>query len=103
MAKHYVNETGSDFLLDTGVLIGTATEYYIKYKNAAGVEGSWSASLYSSYSSLAVATGTYYLKRTLVYGDLNIPGDWKFQAYVAAMDGTWYGELAKITIYDEFQ
>ncbi len=103
MSKHYVNETGSDFVLDTGVLIGTATEKYIKYKNPAGVVGTWSADLYSSYSTLALLTGTYLLKHTLVTTDLSLPGEWKFQAYVGAIDGTWWGETVKQTIYDAFQ
>lgn len=103
MSKHYVNEAGSDFVLDTGVLIGSATEQYIKYKNPAGVAGTWSADLYSSYSALALLTGTYLLKHTLVTTDLSLPGEWKFQAYVGAIDGTWWGETVKQTIYDVFQ
>ena len=103
MSKHYLNETGTDFILDTGVLIGTATAQYIKWKNPASVEGSWAASLYSSYSALAALTGTYLLRHTLAYTDLSVPGDWKFQAYIGALDGTWFGEMVELTIYDIFQ
>ncbi len=101
--KHYVNETGSDFLIDTGVLIGTAALYYILTKNPAGIEGTFAASLYDSYSPLAGLTGTYYLKHTLAYTDLSVAGDWKFQAFIAAADGTWYGETINQTIYAKFQ
>lgn len=103
MSKHYVGEAGTDLILDTGVLIGSATEKYIAYKNPAGVTGSFSASLYSSYSALASLTGTYLLKHTLVTTDFTIPGEWRFQAYIGAVDGTWRGETVKLTIFDNFQ
>ena len=103
MSKHYVNETGTDLILDTGVLIGTATFYYIKYKAPGGATGTWAAELYDSYSALAKLTGTYLLKYTLDYGDLNTPGEWRFQASIGAIDGSWYGEMIKETIFDQFQ
>lgn len=103
MSKHYINEVGTDLILDTGVLIGTATGQYIKYKNPSGVEGSFSASLYSSYSELAKAVGTYLLKHTLVSTDFSESGDWRFQAYIGAADGTWWGETIKLNIYGAFE
>ncbi len=104
MAKHYVGEAGTEFVFDTGVIIGSATLQYIKYqKPNGGVEGSFSASLYDSYSALAQATGTYLLKRTLTASDFDTPGEWRFQAFVAAVGGTWLGEMAKLNIYDEFE
>lgn len=101
--KHYVGETGTDFILDCGVMIGSASAQYIKYKTPAGIIGSWSASLYSSYSTIAAAIGTYFVKRTLLTTDFSVPGEWKFQAYIGATDGTWYGETVDLTIYDAFQ
>lgn len=104
MSKHYLNEVGTDLLLDTGVNIGTAAFGAILYKKGDGVtQGTWTAELYSSYSKLASATGTYFLKYTLAYGDFDISGDWRFQAHIGATDGTWYGETAKETIYDQLQ
>ncbi len=103
MIKHYVNETGSKILLDCGVLVGTATAYYILYEKPGGVVGSFNADLYSTYSELAGATGTYFLSHTLVYGDLSIGGEWKLQAYVAAVDGTWWGETVKINILNQLE
>lgn len=104
MSKHYVGEAGTLFVLDTGVLIGSATQQYIKFKKPDGVtSGSWSAELYSSWSALASATGTYLLSRTLLTTDLSIPGIWKFQAYVGAVDGTWFGETVDVNIYDAFE
>lgn len=103
MTKHYVGETGTDLLLDTGILIGSASAQYIKTYSPAGVEGTFTASLYDSYSSLAVATGTYFLKHTLATADFSVPGEWRFQAFIGTASGTWYGETVKLKIYDEFQ
>lgn len=103
MSKHYVGETGTELILDTGILIGSATSQYIKTMNPAKVEGTFTASLYSSYSLLAEAIGTYLLKHTLATSDFSIPGDWRFQAFIGTASGTWYGETVKLTIYDEFQ
>jgi hypothetical protein len=102
--KHYVGEAGTSLILDTGVLIGSATAYSIKYLKPGGVtSGSWSASLYSSYSALASATGTYLLSRTLLTTDFDVPGEWKFQAFIGAIDGTWFGETVKENIYGAFE
>lgn len=101
MSKHYVGETGTLLILDTGILIGSVTEKHIKYRKPDGsTTGSFSATLYSSYSALAQATGTYLLSHTLVTTDFNQPGEWRFQAYIGAVDGTWLGETAKATVYD---
>lgn len=101
--KHYVGEAGTLFVLDTGVLVGSVTAQNIRYQKPGGVTGSWSASLYSSWSELASATGTYLLSRTLLQTDLDTPGIWKFQAFVGAIDGTWFGETIELNIYGAFE
>lgn len=103
MTKHYVGETGTEFILDTGILIGSVTAQHIKVFNPASVESTFSASLYSSYSELAKLTGTYLLKHTLSTSDFSTPGEWKFQACIATASGTWYGETVKELIFDEFE
>lgn len=104
MTKHYVNETGTDLILDTGILVGSATQQYIKYRKPDGTTtGSFAASVYSSYSALAGLTGTYLLKYTTTATDLNQPGEWRFQAYIGAVGGSWLGEMVKINIYDTFE
>ena len=101
--KHYINEAGTEIVLDTGILIGSATEQHIKYQNPNGVEGTWSASLYSSYSELAGTIGTYLLQHTLATTDLTIPGMWLLHAYVGSVNGTWLGELVELEISDQFE
>lgn len=103
MTKHYVGEAGTLLILDTGILIGSVSDQHIKYKSPGGTTGSFSATLYSSYSDLASATGTYLLSHSLVTTDLTEPGEWRFHAWVAAVDGTWLGELTKITIFDTYE
>lgn len=103
MDKHYVGEVGTDLILDTGVNIGSAGNQYIYFKNPNSVVGSFSASLFSSYSQLAQDTGTYLIKHTLQAGDFTIPGEWRFHAYVSSVAGTWHGSLVKAVIFDTFQ
>jgi hypothetical protein len=103
MGKHYVNEIGTQFLLDMGVTLGTADVVWIKRKKPSGeLTGTWYGDLYSSYSELAAAIGTYYISHVLAGTDLNEAGDWKFQGVVANTAGTWYGESATEVIFDAF-
>ena len=103
MAKHYVGEVGTDLILDTGIQVGTVAFNFIKWKDPGGLTGSFSSAVYSSYSQLAKANGTYLLKYTLDSGDFSSAGEWEFQAYVGAADGTWYGETVKLDVMNEFE
>lgn len=105
MLKHFTGEVGSDVLLDTGIDMSTGVSLkQIRYKTPDGVAtGTWNASLYSSYSELAEAIGTYFLKYTLAVGDLSQSGEWRFQAWIANSTGTWYGETAKEIIFGAFE
>jgi len=103
-SKHYKDEVGTDLILDTGVLIGTVAFQYIKYQKPDGTtQGSWNADLYSSYSGIAELVGTYLLKHTLDADELDVAGEWTFQAWVGAADGTWFGESVIENIYDQFE
>ena len=104
MIKHYINEAGTDLVFDCGVNVGTVQDQYIKYLKPDGTtSGSFSASVYSSHSSIIGAIGTYFLKHTLITTDFNVAGEWKLQAYVAAIDGTWYGESVRVDILNPFE
>ena len=102
--KHYVSEAGTDLILDCGVAIGTVQFQAIKYLKPDGTtEGTWTGSLFSSYSLIAAAIGTYFVKYTTTTASFDTPGDWKFQAHIGAIDGTWYGETVEMTIFDSFE
>ena len=103
MAKHYLNEAGTDILLDTGILIGTVDDQLIKFKKPGGTTGSWDAVLHDTYSTLAKSTGTYYVKYTLAESDLDEAGEWKLQAWVAAADGTWHGETVSLDVLNLYE
>ena len=103
MIKHYVNETGTDLVFDTGVLLATAAYWRIKYDSPSGIVGSWVGSAYSSYSTLAGAIGNYFVKYTLAINDFNESGEWEFQTFIGAIDGTWYGETVKMNVYAAFE
>lgn len=103
MSKHYVNETGSYLRLDCGIDLTTAPVYHIAWKDPSGVTGTFVSELYSSYSDIAKLEGTYYVSRTLAYTDFDIAGEWEFQAFVAGVDGSWYGETVQLNVYALFE
>jgi len=102
--KHYINEIGTEFLIDLGTLIGAGDVVYIKYKKPDGTaSNTWSGSLYSSYSLIAEQIGTYFIRHVIVGTELNQAGDWGFQGVLGNTAGTWYGETVKETIFGEFE
>ena len=104
MAKHYINEIGTQFLLDMGVVLGTNDVVSIRFKKPDGTSAlTWYGDLYSSYSGLANTIGTYYISHVLVGTNLDQSGEWIFQGIVANTAGTWYGESAKETIFGAFE
>lgn len=103
MSKHYLNEVGTDLLFDTGVDLTSITTEYVYFKTPAGLTGTWSADLYNSYSEIAKAIGTYFVKHTLVSTDFTVSGEWEFQAFVASSVGTWWGETAKLNVYGLYE
>lgn len=103
MGKHYINEVGTQILLDCGIDISDSALTRILYKKPDGVVGTWPGSLYSSYSQEALAIGTYFVSYTLAGTDANVAGEWEFQALVANTAGTWFGENVKMTLYGTFE
>lgn len=104
MSKHYINEIGTTVLFDVGVALGTYDVVWIKTKRPDGsISSTWYGDLYSSYSQLAGAIGTYFISHVLAGTDLNQSGEWAFQPVVANTAGTWYGETVKETIFGAFE
>ena len=103
MGKHYIGEIGTQILLDCGINLSDIITPRIYYKKPSGIVGTWVGVLYSSYSDLALAIGTYFVSYTLAGTDANVSGEWEFQAVVANTAGTWYGETAKMSIYGTFE
>jgi len=104
MGKHYINEIGTEFLFDLGLAIGPAEVVWIKYKKPDGVTtGTWDGALYSSYSELGEAIGSYFIRHVIAGTELNVAGDWEFQGVLGNTAGTWYGETVKENIFNEFE
>ena len=83
MTTIFVNDVGTDIILNCGVDISTATVRKIRAKNPLNVVVEW----------VAVASGIDSIKYTLQTGDVSIAGLWKLQAYVEMPGwkgrGTW--------------
>jgi len=104
MAKHYINEVGTDILLDAGISLTDINEQQIRYMAPGAVlPGSWVASIYSSWSELAKEAATSFVKYTLAAGDITDPGEWQLQAWVASGTGTWLSETVTEQYFDLFQ
>lgn len=103
MSKHYLGEAGTQLIFDTGILVGSVNTRWIKYRDPSGVEGTWVAGLYSSYSQIGQAIGTYFISYTLTQPDFDLPGEWRFQPHIAVVDGTWFGETVKMQVFDEYE
>jgi hypothetical protein len=92
MAKIYVGNVGGVILLDTKTDISAATGILIKVKKPDNTEVDWSATAYN----------TTFVKYTTIADDLNMPGDYKVQAYFTLSGWTGRGETSKFEVHSHF-
>jgi hypothetical protein len=88
--KTYVGDTGTAIELDTEAVL-TASNVSIKAQKPNGTVVTWPAT----------ATGTVVRYLTEA-GDLDMPGQWKFQALVENSAGQWLGATVKLRVYAAF-
>lgn len=93
MTKHYVGETGTEILVDTGVDITTATNTKIKCKKPDGTTVEWGASVKDT-------TKLSYLTQE---GDFNQAGTYRVQASLSLGGWTGLGETASFKILELFE
>ncbi len=93
MNKIYVGDFGTEFLLDTGVDITSATTVEIHFEKPNETIGKW----------VGVVKNKTKIQYITKQGDLNQEGQWKLQAYVVFSSGTWRGEVATFKIYGHFK
>jgi len=92
MAKIYVDNVGGVILLDTKTDISTATGIVIKVKKPDNSKTEWSSAAYN----------TTFVKYTLTADDVNMPGDYKVQAYFTLSGWVGRGETAKFKVHAHF-
>lgn len=90
--KHYVGETGTNIILDTGSDIEGATTSKILVRKPDGTKVEWDANVYDETK----------LKYTLAEDDLDQSGTYYMQALIATGSGEWRGETDSIYIYPNY-
>lgn len=90
--KIYINDKGTEVILDCGEDISTAIETRIYYKDPEGNEGNWIGAIYN----------LNYI-RYVNPNEWGISGIWKFQSYVLFATGYhFYGKTYEEEIFPLF-
>lgn len=95
MGKVYVDDVGTEIVLDCGEDIASATGLAIKAKRPDGSEVSWVAEL--------AAGSTTEIMYVTQNGDLNQAGDWKLQAAPTLPNWNGRGETAVLPVHGHFE
>lgn len=90
--KHYVEDIGTEILVDCGSTITGATNLKLKVKKPDGSTAEWTAAI----------DGTDHLKHTSEAGDFSVAGTYFLQAGLTIGGWTGLGETAQFEIYDPY-
>lgn len=90
--KTYIGDVGTEIELDCGQDISAASALTIEALKPDGTIVVWTGTLQGS-------TGISYIVPS---GTLDQAGDWYLQAKVTIGAGTWYGESARLKVYERF-
>jgi len=90
--KHYVGETGIEVIVDCGGSIVGAISYCIKAKKPNGTEKDWTATIYNSN----------YLRHIIGEDELDVAGEWEFQAYIEVDALVRKGSTCSLMVYEKF-
>lgn len=93
MSKYYVNDIGTEIVVDTGVDISTATTTTMKVKKPDGTLVEWDATI----------VGLTKLRYVVIAGDWNIKGKYSLQAYVEMPTFEGRGDTVVFEIFDSFK
>jgi hypothetical protein len=91
--KVYVNDVGTQIILNCGTDLSGATLLRIKVKKPNGVSVTWTALPYM----------TTQIAYTTILGDLDQVGVYKIQAYVETPSWKGHGETLNLTVYNNFE
>ena len=92
-SKVYLNDIGTDIILNAGSALTTQTTLTIKYQKPGGTSGEWVASVYN----------TNYAKYTTISGDLNEAGTWLLRIYTELASWQGHGNVVEMKVYDSWE
>ena len=92
MEKHYVEEIGTDILVDVGTDVTGATDLKLKVEKPDGTTAEWTA----------IVDGTDYLKHTTISTDFDQAGLYRLQASLTIGGWVGLGETASFVIYNSY-
>ena len=92
MTKLYVNDVGSDIILETGLTLTGAISLKIIGRKPDFTEFEWDASIQDTTSVF----------HTTLVDDLDQPGIWTVQSSVEMSDGKWLGESVSFEVFRKF-
>jgi len=93
MSKIYNGDIGTEFVVDTGSDISTATTMQLKIKKPSGTIVTWDCT----------QTQTTKITYTTILNDIDEVGKYTGQAYVALPDWQGYGETFDFSVWDVFK
>jgi len=91
--KYYVEDLGTDVIVDCGCGITGATDTKLMVLKPDGSTAEWAATL----------DGTNHLKHTTIIGDFSVAGTYYLQASLTLGDWTGLGETIAFRIYDPYK
>jgi hypothetical protein len=90
--KHYVNEVGTEILIDCGSDITGATVHTLEVRKPDGTIVSWAATI----------SGTNHLSYISLEGDFNMVGLYLLQAKINIASWAGRGETAEFEIFEDY-
>ena len=90
--KHYVNEIGTEVVIDCGEDISMSTVHTLLVRKPDGATVEWSASIYQSN----------FLLYTVVSGDFDQEGEYAIQPYLTLPGWLGRGQTVKFYVYGLF-
>ena len=94
MEKHYLNEYGTELLVDTGTDLTGATVMKLCVKKPDGGFVEWYCEQYSQNKK--------YLRYVLRIGDFDQVGEYKIQSMVESAGWSGVGETTSFIVYERF-
>jgi len=96
MAKIYIDDVGTKFIIDTGVDLTNATVTKLKLKKPDGSIVEWVASIEGDAKNGKISYATQA-------GDINLAGIWQLQSYIEFSYLKYNGETVNFIVYEQWK